>query len=77
MPLRLPASRLLIWVSVPSRVTLAVPEPVTVTPVVPAAAVRMPLVTDTVARTAAAPASTSAIDSPVPCSVSATCSVAA
>ena len=77
MALRLPASRLLIWVSVPVKVTLLVPEPDTAAPVVPAVTVSVPETTDRVAVTLALPASTSAIDSPVPCRVRLVCSVAA
>ena len=75
--LRLPASRLLIWVSVPVRVTLLLPEPDTPAPVVPAVTVSVPETTESVAVTLAPPASTSPIDSPVPCRVRLVCSVAA
>ena len=61
---------------VPVSVTLLLPEPAKVTPVVPAVTVSAPEATDSVAVTVAPPASTSAIDSPVPCKVSAVCSVA-
>ena len=63
--------------SVPVRVTLLVPEPETAAPVVPAVTVSVPETTDRVAVTLALPASTSAIDSPVPCRVRLVCSVAA
>jgi len=48
-----------------------------VTPVVPAVAVKVPETTEIVARTALLPASTSAIDRPVPCNVGEVCSFAA
>ncbi|CAH0356431.1 hypothetical protein AQB9606_04709 [Aquabacterium sp. CECT 9606] len=76
VPLKLPASRLLICAKVPLKVTVLVPDPPTVTPVVPAVAVKVPEVTLTVAWTVPLPASTSAMLKPVPCKVRLTCSVA-
>ncbi|OIQ63013.1 hypothetical protein GALL_554520 [mine drainage metagenome] len=76
VPPRLPASRSLICASVPLSVTLLVPELVTVTPVVPAPTVKVPLTALKVACTTALPASGSAIERPVPCSVRLVCSVA-
>ena len=61
--------------SVPVRVTVAVPLPPTVTPA-PAALIA-PLVTESVARTLALPASMSPTERPVPARFSAVCSVAA
>ena len=72
----LPASRLLIWVIVPLRVTALAPELLTVTPVVPALTVKVPLTTPSVACTVVLAASTSAMDRPVPCNVRLVCSVA-
>ena len=66
----------MICVSVPDRVMLFVPDPLTDTPVVPAVAVSVPLTTEMVACTVADPASTSAMLNPVPCSVRLICSVA-
>ena len=72
----LPASRSLIWATVPTNVTEGVPVPPTVTPVVPAAALSTPSSTVSVTVTSLTPASGSATDNPVPCSVSVVCSVA-
>ena len=57
-------------------VTVVVPEPLIVTPVVPAEADNVPETTVSVARTALEPASTSAMLKPVPCKFSVVCSVA-
>ena len=67
----------MICARLPSRVTLAVPAPASVTPVAPAPPVSVPDVTLRVARITAEPASTSLTEMPVPLRVSATCSVAA
>ena len=67
----------MISVIVPVIVTDDVPLPETeLTPLLPAAIVRMPGVTDKVTVTSFPAASTSAIDRPVPCSVRLVCSVA-
>ena len=63
----------LLWLVLGAGLVLVV---LSLTPVVPAATVSVPDTTLKVACTAELPASTSAIDSPVPCSVRLVCSVA-
>ena len=66
---KLPASRLMICAIVPVSVTVPVPDPVTLTPVVPAPALSRPLETVSVVSMMALPASTSEIENALPLAV--------
>ena len=79
VPPLFPASRLLISATDPVKVTELVPEVLTVTTLVPAVTVKIPLVTGPLKDNVAVMvvASTSPIDKPLLCKFKSVCSVAA